>query len=106
MRQNNLSIDLDLELPRLEKIHDYLWLAGSPKARPLHREKTKRWEFVIIEQTNLHLVWWGNYMLVKPLPRFLLNHKSFQDSLFSPIPVEGQTYTMHTNACGLLLSYI
>lgn len=107
MHRYDLShIPRELGVPRLDKIHKHLWLAGTADAHPLHQQKMKQREFVITERTDLHLVWWGNHMFVKPVPRFLLNHKFFQDNLCSNDPEVDPTTTMHANACGLLLSYI
>jgi hypothetical protein len=63
----------DLNISRLNDIHDWLWLAGRPEpARPLHRQKMLRREIVIVEQADLHLVWDGSRIFIKPLPRYLL----------------------------------
>ena len=63
----------DMSVSRLNNIHDSLWLAGKPEpARPLHRQKMLRRNITITEQADLHLVWDGPRILIKPLPRYLL----------------------------------
>jgi hypothetical protein len=90
----------ELDMSRLNKIHQHLWLAGRvAKPRALHRQKALQREIVVAEQTDLHLVWWENYIFVKPLPRFLLHHGFFAENLCS------QDRSLYASACGLLLSY-
>ena len=82
----------DLDISRLNDIHNWLWLAGRPEpARPLHRQKMLRREIVITEQADLHLVWDGSRIFVKPLPGYLLypdfwahtkTDKNLRDSAF------------------------
>lgn len=55
-------------------------------------------ELIVTEQADLHLVWWGNHIFVKPLPGFLLNYNFFKDNLCSSMD-------LYTDACGLLYSY-
>ncbi|CAG8948700.1 hypothetical protein HYFRA_00001821 [Hymenoscyphus fraxineus] len=90
----------DLSVSRLNKLHEYLWLAGQSKsARPLHRQKSMGREIIITEQADLHLVWDGSKIFVKPLPDYLLSHKFWDNTIC-------QDSELYESACGFLLSYI
>ncbi|KAH6654885.1 hypothetical protein BKA67DRAFT_566524 [Truncatella angustata] len=66
-------IEKELDLTRLTKMFNYLWLAGRPMPpRPLHYQLLLGRDFMVTEQIDLHLVWSYNRLLLKPLPRFLL----------------------------------
>ncbi|KAI9696171.1 MAG: hypothetical protein M1820_008239 [Bogoriella megaspora] len=88
-----------IRTPKLDRIHQYLWLAGLPKAaRPLHRQKLLGRELVVTENADEHLVWYENRVFLKPLPGFLLNFKYWEATLHTD-------RELHRSACGLLLSY-
>ena len=88
-----------LQTPKLDKIHDHLWLAGLPKAaRPIHRQKLLGRQLIITENADEHLVWHESRIFLKPLPDFLLNYTYWKDMLCSD-------ERLHRSACGLLLSY-
>jgi hypothetical protein len=93
-------LEAELDMSRLNGIHQHLWWAGRVvEPRALHQQTLQR-EIVVAEQTDLHLVWWENYIFVKPLPRFLLHHGFFVENLCS------QAHrSLYVSACGLLLSY-
>jgi hypothetical protein len=72
----------ELDVRRLNDIHSWLWLAGTPMpARPLHRQKMMRRKIVITEQVDLHLVWHESFMYVKPLPTYLLSRQFREERL-------------------------
>jgi hypothetical protein len=90
---------LDLKTPRLNDIHQHLWLAGLPSAaRPLHRQKLIGRSILITEDPDEHLVWFENHIFVKPLPGFLFDWGYWNDNLCSD-------HELHQSACSLLLSY-
>ncbi|KAF2186743.1 hypothetical protein K469DRAFT_144567 [Zopfia rhizophila CBS 207.26] len=90
---------LDLKTPRLNDIHQHLWLAGLPNAaRPLHRQKLLGRNILVTEDPDEHLVWFEAQIFVKPLPDFLLDYNYWNDYLCSD-------EELHKSACGLLLSY-
>src|SRR5258708_3212243 len=65
-------LESELDLKRLNKIHDLLWWAGRPvPARPLHRQKMRGRSIVITEDLDLHLSWIDAKLYLKPLPRNL-----------------------------------
>lgn len=67
-------VDKEVDLQRLSDIHDWLWVAGRPMPpRPLHQQRLLNREIVITEKMDLHLVWKDERLLLKPLPRFLLD---------------------------------
>ncbi|KAH6852689.1 hypothetical protein B0T12DRAFT_415758 [Alternaria alternata] len=98
-KQPDAHLHLDLETPRLNKIHQHLWLAGLPSAaRPLHKQKALGRSVVITEDSDEHLVWFESRIFIKPLPGYLLDYDYWNEHLCSD---EG----LRQSACGLLLSY-
>ena len=92
-------LQVDLCTPRLDKIYQYLWLAGeSIPARPLHRQRVLRREIVLTENIDEHLVEDRAVVFVKPLPEYLLSFDFWNTYL-------GADRDLHQCACGLLLSY-
>lgn len=95
----DVYMDWDLKTPRLNDIHEYLWLAGLPSAaRPLHRQKVLGRSITITEDTDEHLVWFENQIFIKPLPDYLLDYNYWNEHLCS-------STDLYESACGLLLSY-
>jgi hypothetical protein len=100
--QNHLKdyISNQLDVSRLNGIHDHLWLAGRPmSARPLHRQIMMGRDIVLTEQADLHLTWTGSRIFVKPLPWFLLDFNFWEENI---CPHQ----ELHALACGFLVSYI
>ncbi|KAF1966816.1 hypothetical protein BU23DRAFT_543911 [Bimuria novae-zelandiae CBS 107.79] len=90
---------LDLKTPRLNDIHQHLWLAGLPSAaRPLHRQKLIGRSILITEDPDEHMVWFETHIFIKPLPDFLFDWDCWNDNLCSD-------HELHKSAYGLLLSY-
>lgn len=88
-----------MKTPRLNDIHQHLWLAGLPNAaRPLHRQKLIGRTILVTEDSDEHLVWFEAQIFIKPLPDFLLDHGYWSDNLCSDL-------TLYESACGFLLSY-
>ena len=72
-------LDWELNVPRLNEIHDFLWLAGRPMgARSIHRQAMLGRAIVITEQVDLHLVRQESRIFVKPMPDFLLSSEFWQ----------------------------
>jgi hypothetical protein len=98
-RSPHASLTLNLKTPRLNDIHQHLWLAGLPKAaRPLHRQKLLGRSILITEDPDEHLVWYEAKIFIKPLPDHLLDYNFWTKNLCSD-------RELHKSACGLLLSY-
>jgi uncharacterized membrane protein len=92
-------LDLELRTPKLDQIHNHLWLAGLPRcARSLHRQKLLGRIILITEDVNEHLVWVEERFFVKPLPKYLFSFEFWRDNLCADVE-------LHKSACGLLLSY-
>ncbi|PLB50325.1 hypothetical protein P170DRAFT_435527 [Aspergillus steynii IBT 23096] len=92
-------LDLDLATPKLNRIHHLLWLAGLPRAaRPLHRQKLMKRSFILTEAPDEHLVWSPGYIVIKPVPEYLLDHEFWARNICPHSE-------LHASACGLLLSY-
>ncbi|KAH7064151.1 hypothetical protein BKA63DRAFT_179546 [Paraphoma chrysanthemicola] len=85
----------DLDLSRLNCIHNHLWIAGRPMlARPLHRYRLVDYQFLGVEQMDLHLLSVRsspNQLLLKPLPEWILSHKFWTKHLCS---LRNQIYTL------------
>lgn len=91
----------ELDLSRLDRIHNYLWLAGRPSvgARPLHRQLMIGRQIILTEQADLHLVWQDSRIYVKPIPEFLLDLNFWTEHIC-------QYDLLWQTARGFLLSYI
>lgn len=90
----------ELLTPKLDQIHQHLWLAGLPRAaRPLHRQKLLGRDIYVTEIPDEHLVWHGTKLFVKSLPMCLLDY----DFWVTELDVRED---LHRSACGLLVSYI
>ena len=87
--------DLDLierafDLTRLHVIIKYLWMAGRPvPPRPLHHQLLLRREIVITERMDTHLLWGQGRIYLKPVPRFLLNPRFWDQYLASCAAAQG-----------------
>ena len=95
-------IDRELDVSRLDIIHEYLWYAapaGTDGMRSLHEHLHLNRTPQVIEQYDLHLVWNGNAIFIKPLPAWLLNAKFWRENLCSDP-------SLHRRACGLLWTYV
>ncbi|KAF2841730.1 hypothetical protein M501DRAFT_1009576 [Patellaria atrata CBS 101060] len=89
----------ELSVTRLNEISEHLWLVGLPMPpRPLHVQKIKMREIVITEQTDLHLVWSPRRIYIKPIPRFLLQPKVWEEYLC-------KSHQLYSCAMGFLQSY-
>ncbi|KAF9872598.1 putative peptidase C14 [Colletotrichum karsti] len=71
--------------------------------RSLHHQRLLNREITITERADLHLVWAGERIFVKPLPRFLLE-QSFWEKYLCPHEVP-LTSIVHARALGFLFSY-
>lgn len=91
----------ELDLSRLDRIHNHLWLAGRPSvgARPLHRQLMIGRQIILTEQADLHLVWQDSRIYVKPIPEFLLDLNFWTEHIC-------QYDLLWQTARGFLLSYI
>jgi len=93
-------LEQDLDVSRLTKIQKYLWMAGRPRnTRPLHRQLMMDRHILATEQADLHLLWEGDRLFLKPLPSYLLRHLVWEEYICN-------SETLHRRACGLLLSYV
>lgn len=93
-------LEWELKVPRLNEIHDHLWLAGRPTcARPLHRQAMLGRTLVITEQVDLHMVRQESRIFLKPMLDFLLNADFWTDHLCKDA-------NLYECACGFLLSYV
>ncbi|KAH7122885.1 hypothetical protein EDB81DRAFT_951897 [Dactylonectria macrodidyma] len=69
----NHWLDQELDLERLTRAQSWLFLMGRPNPpRPLHRQLAMGRDIVVDERMDMHLVWTGGRIFLKPIPRFLL----------------------------------
>ena len=90
----------ELEPWRIDRIYDYLWFARGRllQARSLHRHALARRQIVITESPSEHLISDYSVLFAKPLPEYLLSYEFWERHL-------SHDATLHSNACGFLLSY-
>lgn len=75
-------IEQELDPKRLHRRMRFLWLAGRPvPPRPLHHQLLLGRDIFVSERIDLHLVWGGGRIFVKPLPRYLMNPDFWKDHL-------------------------
>ena len=93
-------LDHELDVKRLNGIHDHLWLAGLPRpARPLSQQLMLGRAVVFTGAADLHLAWDNARIFIKPLPEFLLCHTIWEKHL-------SKDKELYEAAAGLLLSYL
>ncbi|KAK6353700.1 hypothetical protein TWF696_005661 [Orbilia brochopaga] len=64
----------ELLVKRLDDVQKHLWLVGRPMPpRPLHYQLVLSRNIVITEAMDLHLVWSGSRIFLKPIPAYLLD---------------------------------
>ncbi|KAF1922232.1 uncharacterized protein M421DRAFT_427142 [Didymella exigua CBS 183.55] len=72
----------ELNVDRLNAIHKRLWAVGRPMPpRALHHQRVLGREIVLTERMDMHLVWSGSRIFLKPIPRYLLEAKFWADHL-------------------------
>lgn len=90
----------DLNVSRLNKIHKHLWLAGLPQAsRQLHSHVMIGRDIIITERADLHLVWNGSTLYLKPLPDYLLDYTIWKEFICLDA-------SLFDDARGFLYSYL
>ncbi|TVY32371.1 hypothetical protein LOCC1_G007723 [Lachnellula occidentalis] len=93
-------VKLDMDVSRLNTIHQYLWLAGRPtNARSLHRQKMIERQILITEQADLHMVWHESRIFLKPLPDYIFDYEFWKGTICNDA-------ALHASFCGFLLSYV
>lgn len=108
----------DLNIERLSKIFAWLKYAGQNwQIRPLCKQKEYARSIVVTEQADMHLLWEGSKMYLKPLPQYLLDAECWSQQF---VCAEGSECRgsadlnnprackerLYSSALGLLYSYI
>ncbi|CAG8893796.1 unnamed protein product [Penicillium egyptiacum] len=109
----------DLMVNKLNKIDQYLWLAGQPMpAKPLNYQIAISREIAVDERIDMHMVWEGSRRIhLKPLPQYLLDSQFWESHLVCKAPCcaspgepvcQGQARSRELYKCalGLLSSYM
>ncbi|KFA45675.1 hypothetical protein S40293_08015 [Stachybotrys chartarum IBT 40293] len=106
-------IEQELDPTQLHQIIHHLWLAGRPvPPRPLHYQVLLGRDVVISERIDMHCVWRPGRIILKPIPRFLLNRSFWRDHFECRCGIECQAskpcHLRHLRQCalGFLLSYV
>jgi hypothetical protein len=93
-------LEWDLNVSRLNMIHKHLWMAGLPVcARTLHHQIMIGRDILVTERADVHLVWRGNCIYLKPLPGYLMDYNIWKDILC-------QDRALYEDGNGFLLSYM
>lgn len=95
-----LFLQSQLEPWKIDRVYDYLWFVRHRvlQASSLHRHNVARRHIVLTESPSEHLVSDYSVIFIKPLPEYLLSYDFWEQHLCrDPL--------LHSNACGLLLSY-
>ncbi|KAK5699207.1 hypothetical protein LTR17_023443 [Elasticomyces elasticus] len=72
---------LDLDVRRLNCIHKHLWLAGRPTcARSLSHQVALNRTLLVVERADLHLLWVGSIIYLKPLPAYILSLQNLEQN--------------------------
>ncbi|KAL2856732.1 hypothetical protein BJX68DRAFT_253143 [Aspergillus pseudodeflectus] len=104
----------ELSVKRLNRIHNYLWLAGRPMPpRPLNYQIATSREIVVDERMDMHMVWEKpRRIFFKPIPRYLLSNAFWKEYLccengLAKCREEGTCPRLEVYRCamGFLLSY-
>jgi hypothetical protein len=85
-------VETDLTTPLLNRLSPRLWLLATPDSThvsALHAQIAKGRHITIREDPELHLVWHGARVFIKPLPDYLMSwafwsYYLFPDKLMSP----------------------
>ncbi|CEL08624.1 hypothetical protein ASPCAL11772 [Aspergillus calidoustus] len=104
----------ELSVKRLNRIHNYLWLAGRPMPpRPLNYQIATSRQIVVDERLDMHMVWEKpRRIFFKPIPRYLLSNAFWKEYLccedgLAECREEGTCPRLEVYRCamGFLLSY-
>ncbi|KAI2625147.1 hypothetical protein GGS21DRAFT_541075 [Xylaria nigripes] len=69
-------LQTEFSLKRIHDVESALWAVGSPKpARSLITQTQLGRTIVLTDSLDMHLLWAGSKIYIKPLPRYLLEHK-------------------------------
>jgi hypothetical protein len=99
-RYMTLFLEQELDVSRLNRMHKHLWAAGLPHApRALHKQLEIGREIRITERADMHMLWTGLTIYLKPLPDFLLSFQIWKDVLCKDVK-------LHAEALGFLRSYV
>lgn len=74
----------DLDTPRMNKLGEKLWWAGSdPQIKPLSQQLAVSRRIQIVEDVSVHCLWTDDIIFLKPLPAYLCSH-AFWEYILDP----------------------
>ncbi|RYP50540.1 hypothetical protein DL768_003936 [Monosporascus sp. mg162] len=80
-------LDAEFSLRRLDAIYSKLWRVGYPRPpRPLTTQVELGRTIVLTHALDMHLVWGGGKIFLKPLPRYLLEPEFWIQNVPPPRP--------------------
>lgn len=89
----------ELDVSKVNHMKNHLWLAGQHRScRPLHMQKVRGLEIVVVETCHLHLTWRDAKIFIKPCPDFLLDYDTWKTYL-------SMEEKLYRNALGFLRTY-
>lgn len=89
----------ELDVSRVNKIRKHLnWAGNRRHCRSIHRQRLLGRQIVVAEACELHLIWQGTTIFLKPCPSFLLRHDIWELHLCHHAD-------LYRNAFGFLESY-
>ncbi|RYP60581.1 hypothetical protein DL771_010472 [Monosporascus sp. 5C6A] len=95
----------ELSTARLGDLYKILFLVSRPNnISALHHQLVKGRRILVTEQADLHLVWYYESMLIKPVPKCLFSH-SFWKQHLSPFKERTVGSKLHLEAQGFLRTY-
>jgi hypothetical protein len=68
----------------IDLVADKLWWMSKQDKRsisPLHRQKVKKREIILTEDSKMHLVWINDRIHIKPLPKFMISYDFWETYL-------------------------
>ncbi|KAI0872176.1 hypothetical protein GGS24DRAFT_491674 [Hypoxylon argillaceum] len=97
-------LEVEFSLERLENIHSKLWRVGYPRPpRSLTTQVQLGRMIVLTDALDMHLVWGGGKIFLKPLPRYLLEPEFWAAHLPSSEIRKSALGLLYTYAC--LITY-
>jgi len=107
-------LDRQLSVDKLNWLHNDLYIIAQPMPpRPLHRQKLLGRSIMVTEEVEMHLVYYSNNILIKPMPRYLLDTAFWREHILCPS--QGHTCTvqdcgekrkLYGCALGFMMSYV
>lgn len=100
-------LENELATPRLNQMAPHLWLLATPRSShvsALHQQIVRGRNIIVTENPELHLLWVGGRVFIKPLQLYLLSH-AFWEQFLVPIASDSRTQALASAAIGFVRTY-